>query len=122
MRQLVENSPQAFASIPAVTSVGVAAGLVLISNSKRKGFLIQNTGTTIIKLAFGSASSAPTQTVYHIALKDCAAANDGSGGVYVDDAWTGDVWAISSAGGGTCVICEFKTGSPDWNAAMDWGV
>jgi cell division protein FtsA len=44
------------------------------------------------------------------------------GGIYTDDAWAGQVNAISSAAGGTIVITEFRLGSPDWNQASDWGI
>jgi hypothetical protein len=121
-RMLVEGSPQAVASTPAQTSVSNAvAGVILYYNPRRKGFTIQNTGTTVLKLGMGLAA-VPTQTVYHVALKGGAAADDGTGATYVDDAWVGDVWAISSAVGGTCVVAEYRSGSPDWNAAGDWGL
>jgi hypothetical protein len=118
-RVLIEGGPQAYASTPAQTSVGVVAAVVLVSNQKRKGFMVQNTGTTILKLAFGAT---PTQTVYHVSLKGGTVADDGTGSVYVDDVWVGDVSAVSSVAGGTCVITEFRTGSPDWNQASDWGL
>jgi hypothetical protein len=95
------------------------AGVLLYKNAKRKGFSIQNTGTTIIKLSFGATM--PTQTVYHVALKPCTVADDGNGAYYVDDCWIGPVNGISSAGGGTCVITEFTADSPDWDLAADWG-
>lgn len=119
-RLLSDPAPQATVSAPAQTSVSDTAGLVLSANQKRKGFTVQNTGTTIIKLAFGSTN--PTQTVYHVALAACTGADDGLGGLYVDDAFVGEVRAISSAAGGTMVIAEYVTGSPDWNQAHDLGL
>ena len=120
-RQFVESSPQASVSTPAQSSIGTSVGVVLSADEKRKGFMIQNTGTTVLKLAFGPAAAEPTQTVYHIALQAGTLANDATGGVYLDDTYTGDVWAISATAGGTAVVSEFKTGSPDWNQAGDWG-
>jgi hypothetical protein len=117
---LIDIGPQVASSTPAQTSVTDTASLVLITNAKRKGFTIQNTGTTLIKLSFGL--TAPTTTAYHVCLKGGTAANDGTGGVYMDDAWVGNVWALGEAAGGTCVITEFRSGSPDWNAALDWGL
>lgn len=67
--------------------------------------MIQNTGTTTIKLNFGS--TAPTQTVYHVAIRPGNVADDGIGAVYTDDLWIGAVRAISSVAGGTVVITEF---------------
>lgn len=93
-------------STPAQTSVGAGAGQILAVNTGRRGMIIQNTGTTVIYLTLGSAT--PTASVYHIALKAAAAQDDGSGGVYLDDVWTGAVQAIGSGGGGTLVITEIS--------------
>lgn len=119
-RTFVETSPQATASTPAQTSVGAVAGVILAANQKRKGFMVVNTGTTILYLSFGSTN--PTTSAYHVALQACSSSNDGKGGVYVDDAWVGVVNAIGSGGGGTAVVTEFRTGSPDWNQSGDWGL
>jgi hypothetical protein len=75
VRALVEGSPAQGSSVPAQTAISTTAALILGPNPKRKGFLIQNTGTTVIKLVLGTTT--PTQTVYHAALKACSAA-DGS--------------------------------------------
>jgi hypothetical protein len=119
VRALVEGSPQIEASTPAQTAISDSAAQVLATNHKRKGLIIQNTGTTIIKLVLGTGT--PTATVFHVALKACSAANDGTGGAYIDDSWIGPVQAISSAVGGTMVITEISTGSPDWNRASYGG-
>lgn len=101
----VEARPQSTEYTAAQTSIGTTAATVLSANTDRRSLLIQNTGTTTIKLIFGTGT--PTQTVYHVALKACGIADDGSGGVYADDAWRGAVRAISSGAGGTMVITEF---------------
>ena len=119
LRTFVEGSPALTVSTPAQTSVGVAAGLILGPDPKRKGFFIQNTGTTVIKICFGSTD--PTQTVYHVALRAATAGDDGTGGTYFEGSWVGEGRAISSGVGGTCVITQFRTGSPDWNQAGDYG-
>lgn len=93
-------------SAAAQTSQGTTAAQVIASNSSRKQFMIQNTGTTVLKFRLDSTD--PTQTVYHFALQACAGADDGSGGVYVSDLYTGVVKAISSASGGTMVITEIS--------------
>jgi hypothetical protein len=118
-RTFVETSPQIASSTPAQTTQGTDAAVVLAANPKRKGLLIQNTGTTVILLTFGAVL--PTTTVYQVALPACTAINDGKGGIYFDESWVGVVNALSSASGGTMVITEFKTGLPDWNQASDWG-
>ncbi len=91
-------------STPAQTAVAAADGEILAANTSRIRLMVQNTGLTVIKLNFGSV--AVTQTAYHVALSACTGADDGSGGSYIDEVWTGAVRAISSAGGGTCVITE----------------
>jgi hypothetical protein len=120
VRALIEGSPQAAVSTPAETSVSDSAGVILVANAKRKGVIVQNTGTTILYLAFGSTN--PTATAYHVALKASTGANDGTGGVYMDDACTLTLRALSSAAGGKCVITEFTTGTPDWSRAGDYGM
>jgi len=94
--------------------------VLLIENAKRKGLIVVNTGTTTIKLTLGD--TAPTQMAYHVPLKACSVADDGSGSAYFDASWVGVVRAISDGAGGTCVVTEILTGSPDWNRAGAWGV
>ena len=114
---LTEVAPAQYVSTPVQTTIGAAAVRILAPNAKRKGLLIQNTGTTIIRLSFGSTD--PTQTVYQVALAACTAADDGLGAAYFDDAWVGEVRAISSAAAGTIVTTEFQAGGPDLNASGD---
>lgn len=89
---------------PAQSAVGTVAGQLLASNASRKRAMMQNTGTTVIKIALGATD--PTQTAYHVALAPGAATDDGKGGVYIDEMWTGRIAAISSAAGGTVVVTE----------------
>ena len=118
VRAIVEAGPQQGVSVAAQTGVTTTAGAIVAANMKRKGLVVQNTGTTVIKLLLGTGT--PTQSVYHIALKGCDSADDGTGGVYFDDSWVGPVQAISSAMGGTCVITEITAGGPDWDRNADW--
>ena len=120
LRVLMSSDPLVTANTPAQTTQGTDAAVILAANPKRKGVVIQNTGTTIIRLALGS--TLPTQTVYHVALPGCTVADDATGGIYSDDAWIGAISAVSSEAGGTLVIMELQTGSPDWNQALEWGV
>jgi hypothetical protein len=94
------NTSSAVAQI----AVGTSASTVLAANSNRKRLTIQNTGTTVIYLAFGGKT--PTPTAYHRALPACGTSNDGSSQPYDDTMETGAVAAISSAPGGTIVIEE----------------
>ena len=119
VRALIEGSPQLSSTAPAQTAIGGTAAQFLGPNPKRKGLIVQNTGTTVIYLSLGTTN--PTATVYHVALKACTTHDDGSGGVYLDDSWVGAVQGLSSAGGGTCVITELASGSPNWNVACTFG-
>jgi hypothetical protein len=118
-RAFIEGSPQISASTPSQTSIGTTASAFLAANPKRKGLIIQNTGTTILKFTFGS--TVPTQTVYHIALMACTAGDNGTGGTYFESSWVGPMNVISSGAGGTFVYAELAAGSPDWDRAGDWG-
>lgn len=121
VRALVEGAPQQGNTTPAQTTIGAVAAQIAARNEKRKGLVIQNTGTTVLKFNYGSTN--PTQTVYHFALKACSAADDGTGGVWLDDNWIGPVQGISSAGGGTFVLLEVTAAgtATTWNLNADWG-
>lgn len=99
-----ENKTSSTSSTPAQTSVGTTSAQILAANASRKRVMIQNTGTTVIKLNLGTATV--TQTAYHVALQSCSSADAGDGGSYIDEMWTGAIQAISSAAGGTVVITE----------------
>lgn len=102
---IVAVAPKASTSTtPAQTTVGTTEGQILAANTGRKRLMVQNTGTTVIKLNLGAV--AVTQTAYHVALLAGTAADDGTGASYIDEVWTGAVRAISSAVGGTVVITE----------------
>lgn len=92
------------ASAPAQTVVTAVDAQILAANAARKEMMVQNTGTSIVYLTLGAVSTA---TAYHVALPACAAANDGTGGVYISDWWRGTVHAIAS-GAGDVVITELS--------------
>jgi hypothetical protein len=105
-RSSVQAFPRENVLPAAQTNVGNAAGQIIGTNRARRGFIVQNTGTTILYLLLGTG--VPTTSVYHVALKACSVANDGLGGIYSDDSWVGPVQAIGSAPAGTCVITEIE--------------
>lgn len=101
----VTASPKASSvTAHAQTSVGTTAVALLSANAARKRFIVQNTGTTVIKLGFTATD--PTQTSYHVALAACSAADAGDGGTFIDELWTGVVEAISSSASGSVVVTE----------------
>ena len=55
---------------------GASAITILSANNARRGFSIQNVGTTAAKICFGTAST----SVFHFVLKGGSVDNDGTGG------------------------------------------
>lgn len=103
----VEAQTREGVSLPAQSTVNATAGELVAANANRRSVLIVNTGTTVIYLAFGDAT--PTSTAYHLALKACSGANDGTGGYLTEsELATLAIQAISSADGGTCVVTEVE--------------
>lgn len=88
-----------------VATVDGTATTVLSANERRRAYLLQNVGDKIIYLSFGST---PTTTSYHVALKACSTAHDGSGGYIIDDVFPGAVNAIASASGGKLSVVEYS--------------
>lgn len=119
VRALVEGAPQQGVTDAAQTTIGGTAAAACAYNAKRKGLIIQNTGTHALYFAYGTTD--PTTTVYHFALKACDSANDGTGGVWIDDSWIGPVRVISAGGGGTYVLTEIQADGPPWDLNADWG-
>jgi hypothetical protein len=100
-----------FQSISVVTTpvdqtVGVAVVTPFSANEARKRFHLINRGTTIIYVAYGQNN--PSSTTYHFSLKPCTVAEDGTGGVLIDNQWTGEVRVVSSAAGGKIALAEFS--------------
>lgn len=96
------------ATAPSQTTIGTAAATALGANGARKGFMIQNQGTTVIKVLLGAA--VPTQSNYTVALAPGGTANDGSSQPYYGPPgliWTGAIQWISSAAGGLAEVIEF---------------
>lgn len=91
-------------TVPALTSIGTVASLISPKKPGRVLIRVQNTGTTVLYVNL--SETVPTATVYHAALGGCGSANDGTGGVFEVDAWSGPVSALSSASGGTAVLTE----------------
>lgn len=77
-----------------------------LENRSRKEMLIVNVGVAAIVIAYGFS---PTSSVYTMPLQACAVANDGTGGVIVDQAFKGQVWAVlaaNQAGNGSLLFTE----------------
>lgn len=102
----VTTSPESLvsSSAPSRVLVGILAVSIIVANTNRGLLIIQNVGTTIIYLTFGLV--APTNTIYHVALKPGIVADDGLGATLITDEWKGDIQGISSAVGGLVVVME----------------
>ncbi len=69
-------SSQAANTPSVIAGDGSTAITVLAANNARRGFSIQNVGTTAAKICFGTAST----SVYHFVLKGGTGDADGLGG------------------------------------------
>lgn len=101
----VGTATSSTASSPAATSVTSTSSSVLASNAARKEFQIINTDVVTVYIGLGQT---PTATAYHIALSPCTTANDGTGGSYISDLWTGAVNAIVASTSGHVVVMELS--------------
>jgi Ice-binding-like len=90
-------------SVPAATTVTSTSSAILAANTARKECRVENTSTVAVYLGLGRV---PTATAYHVALKACAVANDGTGGVYDSTVWKGAINAIVASTSGTVVVTE----------------
>lgn len=86
-----------------VSLPNIPSTLIMLYNPNRTRFTITNVGTTIVYIALGRPATASN---YDHSLPGCTNANDGTGGVIIDEDFIGDVWAIPSGTGGTIAITE----------------
>jgi hypothetical protein len=75
----------------------------LAANTARREFIIVNTDVVVLYIGLGQT---PTATAYHLALKPCSTAHDGTGGSYVSDLWKGTVNAIAASTTGHVAVTE----------------
>jgi hypothetical protein len=91
------------ATAVATTTVTSTSSAILAANAVRKECIVQNTNTFVVYLGLGKV---PTATAYHVALKGCTAANDGTGGIYDSTVWKGAINAIVASTSGDVVVTE----------------
>jgi hypothetical protein len=101
-----QSYPSSVATSPLQSTIGGTQGQAAAANPKRKRIIIQNTGTTVLYVGYGDNTLTLTTSNYHVALKACGVANDGTSPPLVDEMWAGAVQILSSAGGGTYVLTE----------------
>ena len=80
---------------------------VLAANEARSGFMIQNQAAAVLYVCFGGTAS---NSVYHVILKACSQAADGTGGtVSMEDGtvFTGTI-TCSAAGTPSYTVAEFE--------------
>ena len=75
MGGVINMCPSVTSNTPAI--VTSASSDCLAANVKRKGFMIQNVGTNVLFVRFGTGASS---TVFHVVLKAGTGDSDGLGG------------------------------------------
>jgi hypothetical protein len=85
---------------PNPISVGTSVLQIALANRTRKEMILVNVGTATIYVGFGFN---PTPTNYSIFLQPCSAANDGTGGIMIDEAWKGTVFVLAAGASGGLV-------------------
>ena len=102
--QVTANSPSSTtASAPASTAVTSSSSSILATNANRREAIVVNTDVVTVYIGLGQV---PTATAYHVALKPCAVANDGTGGSFVTDLWKGAINAITASTSGHVAVTE----------------
>lgn len=81
----VANAKSSSANTPSILT---STGTVISSNASRKKWGVQNLGTNILYVRMGASASA---TVFHALLAGSIIQDDGTGGSYEDNTYTGDV-------------------------------
>lgn len=78
-----------FTTAPAILNPTTGTNVLTVNTSRNK-FIVQNLGTNPLYVRFGDNASV---TAFHIVLKACAVAADGTGGSYESGSvvWQGDV-------------------------------
>lgn len=90
--------------VPSEVNVGTGSSQLLALNNNRKRFIVQNVGTTKIYLLLGTGTA--STSLYSVVLPGGTAANDGTGGSYIDELWQGPVEVVSSGTGGNVALTE----------------
>jgi len=90
---------------PSVVAVSSGAVTVLNANLNRRGWQIVNVDAAVVDVRLGGTASS---TVYHIPLKACGSAGDGTGGVVGQTSGTVFTGLISvyCGGSGHVVVLE----------------
>jgi hypothetical protein len=88
---------------PNPVAVGLVAFMVARENLARKEFIMVNVSTTVVWIGLGFP---PTATNYSIPLNACSSANDGTGGIAVNDSWTGPIYVLAASSAGSVNFTE----------------
>ena len=92
-------------TVGAATGIKINDGDVLAANPKRLWFAVINLDDAVclVKLGTGAAT-----TDFHVPLKACSAADDGTGGAYFDSSWKGIVSIKAAAGAPRASVIEME--------------
>lgn len=96
----IVSTPKATSATNAIVA---ADGTALASNANRKAWSIQNLDDAAVYVKMGASASASD---FNVVLKAGTAANDGNGGFFSDDMYTGIVTILAAAGSPRVVVTE----------------
>lgn len=84
-------------------AIVTADGTALAANPRRLwwGVINLNTAACLVKMGSGASTSS-----FHVPLKACTAADDGSGGAFFDDTYTGIVTIKAATGSPRVSVIE----------------
>lgn len=100
------STPKSSTVTSQAVTVGQSSVQALAANPNRKRALVVNTGASTLYVREGdTAASAET---YTYPLAACGQANDGTGGRYESDLWTGAVQVFGTASGAACMVSEWE--------------
>jgi hypothetical protein len=92
------------ATTNALVAVGAANVLGIAANTARRRLIVQNVGTTVIAVLYGSGVASLTNFTF--LLPAGGTSKDGSSPIINDTMWQGAVQLFSSAGGGLVTVQE----------------
>lgn len=92
-------------TLGANSAIKIADGTVLAANPRRLWFAVINCDDAACLVKFGAGASTSD---FHVPLKACTAADDGSGGAYFDSTWKGVVSIKAATGSPRASVIEME--------------
>lgn len=92
-------------TVGSASAIKTADGTVLAANPNRLWFAVINLDDVACLVKLGASASAVD---FHVPLKACAVADDGTGGAYFDSSWKGIVSIKAAAGSPRASVIEME--------------